>query len=102
MEKIQGIHGTLHVSKNNLDCKNLDLESRFSRRSSKADKQRLTEYKGYSKKLKIKEVGFKDLKVVNFEKFARVFLVLFSVCYMAFIIVFIYSYTYREKNKCLG
>ena len=51
----------------------------------------------YSRRLKIKEVGFENLKVVNFEKFARVFLVLFSVCYMALIIeVYIYTYTYRE------
>ena len=35
----------------------------------------------YSRRLKIKEVGFEDLEVVNFEKFARVFLVLFSVLF---------------------
>ena len=63
-------------------------------------KKRPTEMSGckeFSRKLKIKEVGFEDLKIVNLEKFARVFLVLFSVCYMALIIeVHIYTYTYRE------
>ena len=42
--------------------------------------------KEYSRKLKIKEVGFEDLKVVNFQKFAYVFLVLISACFMALIV----------------
>ena len=51
----------------------------------------------YSRNLKIKEVGFENLKIVNFRKFARVFLVLFFVCYIALVIeVHIYTYTYRE------
>ena len=53
--------------------------------------------KEYSRKLKIKEVGFQDLKAVNFEKFARAFLILYSVCYMALIVeVYVYTYSNRE------
>ena len=37
----------------------------------------------YSRKLKIKDVGFLDLKVVNIQKFALVFLVSVSACFMA-------------------
>ena len=40
----------------------------------------------YSRTLKIKEVGFQDLKTVNFEKFTLVFIALVSVCCMAYII----------------
>ena len=42
--------------------------------------------KQYSRKLKIKEVEFQALKVVNFEKFTLVFLALVSVCCMAYIV----------------
>ena len=57
----------------------------------------IRECKQYSKKLKIKEVGFENLKVINFQKFARVFLAFVVVCCIALIIeVYIYTYTYRE------
>ena len=63
-------------------------------------KKRLTEIiecKEYSRKLKIKEVGFEDLKVVNFKQCARVFLALVFVCSMALVIEFyFYTYTYKE------
>ena len=52
-------------------------------------KKRMTQMrdcKKYSRKLKIKEVEFQALKVVNFEKFTLVFLALISVCCMAFIV----------------
>ena len=40
----------------------------------------------YSRKLKLKEVGFENLKVVNFQKFACIFLVLISACFLGLII----------------
>ena len=42
--------------------------------------------KQYSRKLKIKKVEFQALKVINFEKFTLVLLVLMSVCCMAYIV----------------
>ena len=40
----------------------------------------------YSRKLKMKEVEFQAIKVVNIEKFTLVFLALISICCMAFIV----------------
>ena len=42
--------------------------------------------KEFSRKLKIKEVKFQALKVVNFEKFTLIFLALTSICCMAYIV----------------
>ena len=42
--------------------------------------------KQYSRKLKIKEVEFQALKVVNFEKFSLVFFAFISVCCIAYIL----------------
>ena len=57
----------------------------------------MRECKKYSRILKIKEVEFQALKVVNFEKFTLVFLVLFCVCYISLITeAYIYTYTYRD------
>ena len=40
----------------------------------------------YSRKVKVKEVGFQALKIVKFEKFTLVVLAFISVCCMAYIV----------------
>ena len=59
----------------------------LSKRLSKIKKmQTQWETKKYLRKLKIKEVEFQALKVVNFQKFTLVFLALISVCCMSYVV----------------
>ena len=52
---------------------------------TKKEPTQIKDCKDYSRKLKIKEVEFQALKVVNFEKFTLVFFAFISVCCIAYI-----------------
>ena len=63
----------------------LELSQAFSF-SIKKRPNAMRECRDYFRKLKIKELSFQALKIVNFEKFTLVFLAFISVCCMAYIV----------------